>query len=78
MTKRSRVFAIELRAARKARGLSQTDLAQMVTDAGTPISRMALLRIENGQRNSSLDEAHALTAVINAYPPPTKLNDPLA
>lgn len=50
----------------------------MVTDAGTPISRMALLRIENGQRNSSLDEAHALTAVINAYPPPTKLNDPLA
>lgn len=65
----SQVFAGRLRETRKARGLTQTELAQRMTDAGRPMSKAALLRIENGTRGISLDEALALIAILWAVPP---------
>ena len=39
-----------------------------MTDAGRPMSKAALLRIENGDRGLSLDEALAFAAVLFAVP----------
>src|SRR5688500_4231713 len=64
----SEIFAARLRETRKARDLTQTELAQLMTDAGLPLSKPALLRIENGERGLSLDEAIALSAVLYAVP----------
>jgi transcriptional regulator with XRE-family HTH domain len=65
----SEVFAARLRETRKARGFSQTELARRMTDWGRPMSKEALLRIENGTRGISLDEALALAAALFAVPP---------
>jgi hypothetical protein len=71
----SEVFAARLREVRKARpGASQDALAQMMTDAGRPLSKAALLRIEKGKsfeeggRGLLLDEALALAVTLNAAP----------
>jgi transcriptional regulator with XRE-family HTH domain len=65
----SEVFAARLRETRRARNMSQTKLAQRMTDWGRPMSREALLRIENESRGVSLDEALALIACLFAVPP---------
>jgi transcriptional regulator with XRE-family HTH domain len=62
----SEVFAGRLRETRQARGLSQAELARRLTDAGRPMSKAALLRIESGERGLSLDEALALAHGLNA------------
>ncbi len=64
----SEVFAARLRETRRARGFSQTELAHTMTERGRPLSREALLRIENGERGLSLDEALALAAVLYVAP----------
>jgi transcriptional regulator with XRE-family HTH domain len=64
----SEVFATRLRDTRKARELSQTELAQRMTERGRPMSKAALLRIENGERGLSLDEALAFAAVLFVAP----------
>jgi transcriptional regulator with XRE-family HTH domain len=64
----SDVFLMRLRETRKARGLSQAELAALMTKAGRPMSRAALLRIENGERGISLDEALAFAAVLHVAP----------
>jgi transcriptional regulator with XRE-family HTH domain len=64
----SQVFASRLRELRKARGYSQADLAKLMRDAGRPMSKPALLRIENGERGLSLDEAVAFAYLLNAAP----------
>jgi transcriptional regulator with XRE-family HTH domain len=64
----SKVFARRLRALRKDRAVSQTKLAEMMTAAGVPMSRAALLRIEQSERTLSLDEALAFAYVLNAVP----------
>jgi transcriptional regulator with XRE-family HTH domain len=65
----SAIFADRLRETRKARdNMSQTELAQRMTDVGRPMSKAALLRIENRVRGLSLDEAIALAAVLYAVP----------
>jgi transcriptional regulator with XRE-family HTH domain len=64
----SQVFAKRLRETREARGFTQTELAQLVTGKGQPISKAALLRIERGKRGLSLDEAFALAQVLNVAP----------
>jgi transcriptional regulator with XRE-family HTH domain len=66
--KPSEVVAERLREKRKARGLSQEQLAEMLTRAGTPMSKWALLAIEKGKRGLSLDEALAIATVLNAVP----------
>jgi transcriptional regulator with XRE-family HTH domain len=64
----SEVFTTRLRETRKARGLSQTELAHQMTERGRPLSNAALLRIEGGERSLSLDEALALAAVLYVAP----------
>lgn len=66
--KPSEVFAERLREKRRARGFSQEQLAEMLTKAGTPMSKWALLAVEKGKRGLSLDEALAIPAVLNAVP----------
>jgi transcriptional regulator with XRE-family HTH domain len=61
-------YAKRLRETREARGFTQTELAQLVSDAGQPISKAALLRIERGERGLSLDEALALAQVLYVAP----------
>jgi hypothetical protein len=61
------VFAARLKEMRNARGgLSQAALAQRATEVGVPLSKLAVLRIEKGERGVSLDEVIALTAVLHA------------
>ena len=64
----SKVFGSRLRETRKARRISQTALAQRMTDVGRPLDKAAVLRIENGERRLSLDEAIAFASVLNAVP----------
>ena len=64
----SEVFAVRLRETRKARNLTQAELAFKIESTGTPMSKAALLRIERGERGLSLDEALALAMALNAVP----------
>jgi transcriptional regulator with XRE-family HTH domain len=64
----SELFGQRLRETREARGLSQTELAEHMTNQGRPMSKAALLRIEKGTRGLSLDEAIALAAILYAAP----------
>lgn len=66
--KPSEVFAVRLRETRIARRISQTELARLVTERGVPMSKAAVLRVENRERGLSLDEALALTMALNAVP----------
>ena len=76
MLRPSEVFARRLRETRKARGITQEALAEMLTRAGIPMSKTALLGIERAAdgdrarepRSLSLDEALAIAAVLNAAP----------
>ena len=62
------VFAKRLRVIREDRGKSRPQLARELTDAGRPMSKLALLRIENGDRKLSLDEALALAQILYVAP----------
>jgi transcriptional regulator with XRE-family HTH domain len=64
----SEVFATRLREIRRARDLSQTELAHRMTESGRPLSKAALLRIERCERGLSLDEALALAAILHVAP----------
>jgi transcriptional regulator with XRE-family HTH domain len=68
----SEVFAGKLKTTRKQRLVSQTELAQKMTEAGRPMSRRALLGIEKGKevggRGLLLDEAIALCELLGAAP----------
>ncbi len=72
----SEVFARRLRETRKARGLTQEALGEMLRRSGIPMSKTALLGIERAAdqdrvqeaRGLSLDEALAIAAVLNAAP----------
>lgn len=60
------VFAHRLRELREARGVSQTTLADLLTTAGVPMNKWAVMRIETGQRQLTLDEALAIALVLKA------------
>jgi transcriptional regulator with XRE-family HTH domain len=64
----SDVFGARLRETRKSRGLSQEALAQAMTSAGRPINKVAITRIERGERGLSLDEAFALALILRVAP----------
>src|SRR5215212_2986864 len=64
----SEAFALRLRETRRARELSQTELARRMTAAGHPMTKAGLLRLENGDRRLTLDEAFALAQVLEAVP----------
>jgi len=65
----SEVFRERLRELRQARGLSQAELARRMRVDGRPMTKVAVLRIEKGERGISLDEAIAFVAVLFAVPP---------
>lgn len=70
----SEVFAERLKAIRSDRRVSQTELAQQMTEAGRPLSKRALMGIEKGKpaeeggRGLSLDEALSLCYLLRAAP----------
>jgi transcriptional regulator with XRE-family HTH domain len=65
----SEVFRQRLRERREGHGLSQAELARRMRVDGRPMSKVAVLRIEKGERGISLDEAIAFAAVLNVPPP---------
>lgn len=62
----STVFAQRLREIREARGMSRPQLARLMTERGRPMTKLALHRIENGDRKVSLDEAIAFAETLRA------------
>ena len=46
----------------------QAELARKMTAVGRPLGKLALMRIENGERGLSLDEALALAFLLQAAP----------
>lgn len=62
----SEVFALRLKETRRARSLTQTELATKTTEAGRQMTKAALLGIERGTRGLGLDEAFALTQTLRA------------
>jgi transcriptional regulator with XRE-family HTH domain len=53
-------FAINLRQAREAKGLSQTDLAMRVKELGQPCTQATIWKLEQGHREPKLTEAVAI------------------
>jgi transcriptional regulator with XRE-family HTH domain len=68
--KPSRLFARNLRAARELRGLSQRQLAELMSAAGHPMTKVAITRLEADklERKLTLDEALALSWVLEVAP----------
>lgn len=65
----SDVFRQRLRETRTARNLTQGELGARMREAGHPtIDKVAVLRIEKGERGLSLDEALAFASVLHAVP----------
>jgi transcriptional regulator with XRE-family HTH domain len=60
----SEVFRARLREVRRAKGLTQQDLAEALAGAGEDLSAFAITRMEGGHRDVSLDEAIAIAAVL--------------
>jgi hypothetical protein len=65
----SDVFRARLRETRKRRdNMSQAELGRRMREAGYPLDKAAVLRIEKGERGISLDEALAFASVLAAVP----------
>ncbi|MGZ4394536.1 MAG: helix-turn-helix domain-containing protein [Gaiellaceae bacterium] len=62
------VFASRLPEIRRTRGVSQAELARLMTDQGRPLDKQAVLRIENGRRGLALDEALAICELLLVAP----------
>jgi transcriptional regulator with XRE-family HTH domain len=65
--KPSRLFARNLRVVRESRGLSQRQVAERMTDAGHPMTKVAVTRLEADAlaRKLTLDEALAFAWVLD-------------
>jgi transcriptional regulator with XRE-family HTH domain len=64
----SDVFRHRLRETRKSRDMTQGDLGSRMREAGYPMDKAAVQRVEKGERGISLDEALAFIAVLSAVP----------
>jgi transcriptional regulator with XRE-family HTH domain len=49
---------------RKNAGLSQAELAQMLTDRGLPFQQQTVLKVEKGTRPLKFEEAHAIANLL--------------
>lgn len=58
------VFGANVRAARKARLWSQTDLAQQLAHVGVYVHQTTVAKVENGTRPTSVAEVWALASVL--------------
>lgn len=72
--KPSEVLARQIKVWRDRRKLSAQDLANRMAEYGGKLNGIAIRRIENGQRDVSLDEALALAHAL-AVPPPLLFAD---
>ena len=61
----SDVFGSRLRDAREKQGWNQEDVASKLANLGLKLDRTAIAKIEGGYRKLSLDEAIAISAVLN-------------
>lgn len=61
-------FAIRLRQAREARGWTQEQLSDLVKEAGVPLERVTIARLEKGRRKASIGELVALAACLDVSP----------
>ncbi|WP_435279359.1 helix-turn-helix domain-containing protein [Streptomyces sp. 1222.5] len=57
-----------MRRLRKALNLSQTTLAERITEAGMPFGDMAVWGIENGKRRINVDDLHAIAHALQTTP----------
>jgi transcriptional regulator with XRE-family HTH domain len=64
----SAVFRQRLRETRRARGLTQGDVGARMREAGFPMDKAGVQRVEKGERGLSLDEAFAFADVLAAVP----------
>lgn len=64
LTEADRAFARSMRAARHAAGLSQGDLARMLSDMGAEITQATVSRIEGSRRAARLGEARSIALVL--------------
>src|SRR4051794_14886041 len=60
-----KVTGLRVRDLRQGAGLSQTELAELLTERGAPFNQPAIVRLESGQRILSVEEALALAQVLN-------------
>jgi transcriptional regulator with XRE-family HTH domain len=63
----AKYFAINLRAAREARGLSQADLAQRIKELGHPCTQATIWKLEQGHREPKLTEAVAVGQALDLW-----------
>lgn len=59
-----RRFGASLQEIRKHAGLTQADLAERMTDAGYPMSRVMVAKTEGATRPTSIEEMAAFSAVL--------------
>lgn len=57
-------FARRLRVTRESLGLSQTDVADLITKAGVPMPQQTVARIEAGKRSIRLNEARIISEIL--------------
>jgi transcriptional regulator with XRE-family HTH domain len=63
----AKYFAINLRVAREARGLSQADLAQRIKELGHPCTQATIWKLEQGHREPKLTEAVAVGQALDLW-----------
>jgi transcriptional regulator with XRE-family HTH domain len=63
-----RAVGPNVRRARERLGIDLAALAKRLTDAGWPIAKSALSRLENGQRRVDVDDLMALAVVLHVSP----------
>ena len=72
----SEVLARRVEQVRKARGLTQRDVAERLAELGVSMHQTAIAKIENGKRKVTVEDALLLAAALDA--PPVTLFLPLA
>lgn len=65
----SEILGDQVKEWRRKRNLSAQQLADRVAELGGTLDRVAISKLENGQRGVSLDEALMLAAALNVPPP---------
>lgn len=63
-----RLFAANVKRIRQARGLSQQDIADLLTEQGFPVHQTAVAKLETGQRPLRVAEAAAIAAALDIPP----------
>jgi transcriptional regulator with XRE-family HTH domain len=64
----SQVAAERIRALRKRHGWTQRQLADRLAELGSPVDRVAIAKIELGQRGLPLDEAFVFALALDVAP----------